>query len=861
MSKIIICDGLTRETMSPELRYQSNRSNIGRPEISRLHGIGRSFGQGPLPRFLELAADVVEKDDAEIKLLFLCDMAPSPEEAENPELLDFVEPFDEISAHATVIPTTAGAVPWQSILEEIGYADPAAEQPVNVDQAPRFLIVGCQTEGRVLAIGNLLRNMLGFPEVAVCSHLVGSATQDAHLAALRHNLPAAGIRVFLDLNEAATFVGLNAPELQDLNLRACRIEPEEARDQLNDEQSEIIQRICMQWSRAELRPLQGGFSGSLLFLASGWKGEARTEPMVIKIDRVEQMRSELDGYHRVKDFVGKHVPTFGYPVAINESIGVGMELAAMEGQPGTLQDNFEELAREASTSHFMHRLEKAIGLLSDRLYGNTRGTAWIVPYREFLLHTEDQVQWLGENAAQIKKYADEEGLENIRINSTQAQKLLRLIARNEDGIESEVCLAHGDLNFKNIICDESDNIWFVDWTHSGEHPIELDFAKLENDVKFVMSRNFDSHDLSELKRFEAYLTSQRIPASAEKLPGNLQFAKTDARYLNILNAVSQIRTACFDLKQTDDWLIYKVALLKYALHTLSFDSRRDRGECDLIQLLHAFYSAEGLAFELVADDYHLRIRGERPPSYPPRQRISIDEAPWVIDCAGYDPPYHVERQVVENDRSKAAGGWADPENFDAVRDDVLAGESKARDAEARPLNPRGRTGMAGRGMLGRWGANPAVGAVVTRSNADEDIVEILVGRRSKTGLSLPRGFVFPNESADEAMCRILESKTGYRVSAGGAEILFDEYYYDPRQTDHAWVELRAYLFKPELALETGPLQPTDAFEEVEWIPLTVATVNDFSSSGARLVRNAVLRLKDSGVIDVNYATKLLQKTG
>jgi ADP-ribose pyrophosphatase len=861
VSKIIICDGLTRETMSPELRYQSSRSNIGRPEISRLLGIGRSFGQGPLPRFLKLAVDAARTDGAEVKLLFLCDIATSQEAAQNSQLLDFVEPFDELSAHGTVIPTNAGAIPWQSILEEIGYMDHTAMQPVNFDRAPRFLIVGCQTEGRVLAIGHLLRNMLGFPEVAVCSHLVGSATQDAHLAALRHNLPAAGVRVFLDLIAAANFVGLNAAELQDLNLQACQIEPEEARDQLNDEQSEIIQRICMQWSRAELRPLQGGFSGSLLFLASGWKGEARTEPMVIKIDRVEHMRSELDGYHRVKDFVGKHVPTFGYPVAINEFIGVGMELAAMEGQPGTLQDDFEELACDASASRFMRRLEKVIGLLSDRLYENTQATSWIVPYREFLLHTEDQVRWLAANAAQIKKYAEEEGLENIRINSTQTQKILRLIARNEDGIESEVCLAHGDLNFKNIICDESNNIWFIDWTHSGEHPIELDFAKLENDVKFVLMTKFDGNDLPELKRFEAYLISQRIPAAAEELPGNLQFVKDDARYLSVLNAVSRIRAACFVLKQTDEWLIYKVALLKYALHTLSFDSRRNRGECKLIQLLHAFFSAEGLAFELVADDYHLRIRGERPPSYPPRQRISIDEAPWAIDCAGYDPPYHVEQQVVENDRRKNGRGWADPENFNEARDNVLAGESKVRDTKARPLNPRGRTGMAGRGMLGRWGANPAVGAVVTRSNPEEDVVEILTGRRGTTGLSLPRGFVFPNETAEEAMGRILKDKAGYPASAAGAEVLFDEYYYDPRQTDHAWIELCAYLFKPELAIDTGSLQPTDAFDEVEWTPLTADTVNDISSSGARLVRIAVQRLKDNGEIDVDYATKLLQKTG
>lgn len=34
--------------------------------------------------------------------------------------------------------------------------------------------------------------------------------------------------------------------------------------------------------------------------------------------------------------------------------------------------------------------------------------------------------------------------------------------------------------------------------------------------------------------------------------------------------------------------------------------------------------------------------------------------------------------------------------------------------EGKPLNPRGRTGLSGRGRLGRWGPNHAGDAIVTR---------------------------------------------------------------------------------------------------------------------------------------------------
>lgn len=41
--------------------------------------------------------------------------------------------------------------------------------------------------------------------------------------------------------------------------------------------------------------------------------------------------------------------------------------------------------------------------------------------------------------------------------------------------------------------------------------------------------------------------------------------------------------------------------------------------------------------------------------------------------------------------------------------------SYAIDSEGRPLNPHGRTGIVGRGLLGRWGPNHAADPIVTRS--------------------------------------------------------------------------------------------------------------------------------------------------
>ena len=44
--------------------------------------------------------------------------------------------------------------------------------------------------------------------------------------------------------------------------------------------------LGMHWDRAELRALQGGYSGSLLLLAQGWKRGSQTEPVVINSIRL-----------------------------------------------------------------------------------------------------------------------------------------------------------------------------------------------------------------------------------------------------------------------------------------------------------------------------------------------------------------------------------------------------------------------------------------------------------------------------------------------------------------------------------------------------------------------------------------------
>ncbi len=842
MSTVIIADGLTNAYLGEDAFFEALKTHVGARVRARLLGEGSESGTGPLCAFLSAAGS-----NKEVVTALITDRSEEGT-ADEKKVPPSLESF---SGKAVAISADAGAIPAQALTELIGEAKDA-----------RILIVGTHTERRIFALAVFLKSVVGVKQVAVCSHLLGSSSQEAHLAAFRHNFLVAGVDVLLDLAEAIGFVGLPPGSVAGADKATpCSISPGEIRDAIAIDQRRIVELLCMHWNSAELRPLAGGFSGSLLFIAKGQKGSAKTEPVVLKIDAFSQMRRELDGYYRVKDFLGKNVPTFGFPVALGDQIGVAMELAAMEGSPETLQDNFESADSERVLDQFNRRFDKTLDLLVGKLYGNTRFSSFVVPYRQLGLHTQLQQEWLQGNAEYVLGYLKEAGAPDLNIDPEQLRNVLKVVAGNEDGLDSEACLVHGDLNLANVICDDGDNVWYIDWTHCGISPVELDFAKVENDLKFVMSKDFDVEDLPRLRKFEEFLLAHQIPPDVDELPDTLKFAKWDLRFRKILGAVRKLRQACFELKAGDEWLVYQIALLRYSLHTLSFDKRRDRGECDPTQLAYALCSVESLLYELIADDFHLKIRAAKPKSYPARQRIAIDEAHWLMECESYDPPYHVDPVVLENAKSKPGTRWADPEDFASVEEREELKAVRFKTDEGIPRNPRGRTGIAGRGLMGRWGANPAVSSLVFRPTADLLGLEMLAGRQSDDDqLRLPKGLVMLGEDELSAVSRVVREETGLDFGTPNESPVFDGYTYDKRQTDNAWVVLKSYLFFRE-GRDDGALTKGGRFEELKYHALTAEMVNSMASTHAKQVREAIPLLVGEGKLTQEQGDLLLAKTG
>ena len=120
---------------------------------------------------------------------------------------------------------------------------------------------------------------------------------------------------------------------------------------------------------------------------------------------------------------------------------------------------------------------------------------------------------------------------------------------------------------------------------------------------------------------------------------------------------------------------------------------------------------------------HIKARlSPYPGSTAPRYKLTDKQIPWNIPLPDYDPPSFTSAHVLSGPY------WADqdlmtisfrPElpfnSYDPINKvDRTSHTGTYQVHNGLPLNPRGRTGMIGRGSLGRFGPNHAADPIATR---------------------------------------------------------------------------------------------------------------------------------------------------
>ncbi|XP_019616862.1 PREDICTED: ADP-ribose pyrophosphatase, mitochondrial-like [Branchiostoma belcheri] len=167
-----------------------------------------------------------------------------------------------------------------------------------------------------------------------------------------------------------------------------------------------------------------------------------------------------------------------------------------------------------------------------------------------------------------------------------------------------------------------------------------------------------------------------------------------------------------------------------------------------------------------------------------------------------------------------------------------------------PRNPIGRTGLTGRGLLGKWGPNHAADPIVTRwkisssgqvekhPTSGDPVLQFVAIKRGDTGeWAIPGGMVdvgenvsltLKREFGEETMNSLLASPEEKKEIENNLAKLFSHgeevykgYVDDPRNTDNAWMETVAVNFHDEdgNSVARFNLQAGDDANAVKWMDI------------------------------------------
>lgn len=256
---------------------------------------------------------------------------------------------------------------------------------------------------------------------------------------------------------------------------------------------------------------------------------------------------------------------------------------------------------------------------------------------------------------------------------------------------------------------------------------------------------------------------------------------------------------------------------------------------------------------------HSKARSQPGKDYPDRGN---PPQTWQQAAKGYQPTFY-EAPILGTQPA-----WADPSDMKLAlsqRELTSYEPQQLKGAQGEPLNPKGPTGIAGRGLLGKFGANFAADPIVTRTNPETGKLEMIaIVREDLNQVAIPGGMCDPGEKVSGTLARELCEETLGKQEHGGTTVqekelaqmferatpVYHGYVDDPRNTDNAWMETSAFHLHltDEEAAKLSLKEGSDA-TSVSWAPVTAESLGQMYGSHGAFVKQAVLLWqKESGLV-------------
>jgi hypothetical protein len=370
----------------------------------------------------------------------------------------------------------------------------------------------------------------------------------------------------------------------------------------------LVEKLFPNCQEVKLDPRIKGFSGAMVFLAeSRDRDGSRQQPSVVKLGPFKKIQDEAENYDNyVNDFVG-NAPELREPQYDKDDTrgGLRFSYARMAGEISTFEDFF--LTRKNDACRIIGRIfsENVLGLclLKQSPPGRRR-----LYYEDYRLGVRDWSRII--NAVEASELLEVEGDDfafggqTYRNPLKQAKEWFGLEEdkknRGSESFYTITAVVHGDLNARNILIDDNDNVFVIDFAKTGLGHILKDFCKLEVEIKFCLTKLITEADIKRAVDWEKRLLFAEGGKRHKDLRGLLTIAEGDLGFDKATtDCIRRLRQKASDMTGplldglTDQ---YYLGLLHYTLDTLRYE------QCDRNSKLYALISASLLCRALRRGD-------------------------------------------------------------------------------------------------------------------------------------------------------------------------------------------------------------------------------------------------------------------
>ncbi|VAW66355.1 Protein-tyrosine phosphatase-related protein [hydrothermal vent metagenome] len=599
MKNILITQCLQNDFVKPLASGEPlpNQLHIGHNESQRL--VGEDIHSGPLGRFMLWATSQRETQLASIHIRDWHD----PERAEQAGHLKQFSPHcieNTPGAEFIFSPILASQINPQHIINSTTLNDfegtPLKDQLDKLTQSAstenklRVGIIGVWTEAKILFLAYELATRYPQLSIAVCSALTASSSRSQHFLALQQLKRIVGINVIDSLGQFIQFLGGEETGLQHKNLNeSLEIQCSEA-IALSDETDYLIRYLFRDCQKITLKVLDGGFSGNLVAGVKSIDMHGHEQaPHVIKIGPRELMARERTAFEQIETVLGNNAPAIAEYADSQHSGGIKYRYASMGvGNARSLQQCFQQGDAAEKLHHYLNAVfHQQLG----RLYrASVNETHDLLQYYCFDSH------WAGSVKNKIIELIGQcpDSGELVLPGNIKAPNLYQFYKEKLDALPATIAdypfsFVHGDLNGANVIIDNRDNVWIIDFFHTHRGHILKDFVKLENDLLYIYTPVENEKELQIACQFSDFLLSLEQHLVVDKpLPDKFigtQFERTFSS-LCVIRELAKQHISNASPAQNLQWLIPQ---LRYSVHTIGFD------EPTQLQRSWALYSAAKVA--------------------------------------------------------------------------------------------------------------------------------------------------------------------------------------------------------------------------------------------------------------------------